>query len=69
MKVKTRGKKREGRPNDFSDIYLEYSISSTDLTDSEFQNMIDLAEEKYCSVWAMIKGNVNIDIKYKIEKL
>lgn len=69
MKVKTKGKKKEERPNDFSDIYLEYSIISKDLTDLDFQNMINLAEEKYCSVWAMIKGNVNVDIKYKIEIL
>ena len=27
---------------------------------------INLAEDKYCPVWAMLKGNVEIEIKHNI---
>lgn len=67
LKVKARGERRDKHPKDFSNIYLEYHIGSKNLSKSEVQSMIDLAEQKYCPVWAMIKANVKVQIKYTIE--
>lgn len=67
LKVKASGDRRYKHPKDFSKIYLNYHIGSKDLCESELQSIIELAEQKYCPVWAMIKGNVEVKITYVIK--
>lgn len=60
------GFKREEHPKAVERILLRLNIKATDLTESEVRETLIVLEEKLCPVWAMIKGNVNVDIEIEI---
>jgi putative redox protein len=64
----SRGIRKEQHPTGFSIIYLEIIVISDDVNDSDLDKVIKLAEETYCPVWSMIKGNVELKIDYQINK-
>jgi putative redox protein len=66
FKVDARGIRREVHPTSFEKIFLEFILTSGDTVDADIQRAIQLSEEKYCPVWAMIKNNVEIFIDFKI---
>jgi putative redox protein len=66
MEVKSEGKRREEHPTIFTEIELTYNLKGENLDAASVERAIKLAEEKYCPVWAMIKGNVNVTWKYQI---
>ena len=66
MEVKSRGVRREQHPASFEYIYLEYFIRSNDVRNEDVEKSIKLSEETYCPVWAMVKNNVKVGIKYTI---
>lgn len=41
-------------------------MESPDVTEDDMKKVVDLAEDKYCPVWSMIKGNTIVEITYKI---
>ena len=61
------GLRNEDHPTGFKHITLNISIYSPDVTDLEMNKVIQMSEEKYCPVWAMLRGNVEIDIRYTIK--
>jgi putative redox protein len=61
-----RGIRKEDHPTCFSTIYLTIDLFSPDTTMTDLEKVLKLAEEKYCPVWALIKGNVNVEIKCNI---
>jgi len=60
FKVNARGIKRAEPPGAFEQIYLDFTLQSPDATPTDLERSIQLAEEKHCPVWAMLKGNVAI---------
>ena len=64
--IKGKGYRREDHPTCFKKIILTIELRSTDTTDDDVQKVINLAEDKYCPVWAMVKGNVEIEIQHRI---
>jgi putative redox protein len=60
------GYRREEHPTSFSKIVLHCELVSPDATDEDMRRCIELSEEKYCPVWAMIKGNVEVVCDFKI---
>jgi putative redox protein len=64
--IYSRGIRREEHPTGFEKIYLTINLKSPDTTDSELIKILKLSEDTYCPVWAMMKGNVKIDIKFQI---
>ncbi len=66
IKVNVKGTRREQHPTSFQTIHLEFTVTSTDTRDADFQKAIKLAEESVCPVWAMVKGNAEITSEYKI---
>lgn len=62
------GMRNENHPTGFKHIALNISIYSPDITDAEMNKVIQMSEDKYCPVWAMLKGNVEIEIRYTIRK-
>jgi len=64
--IHSRGMRREEHPTAFKTIFMELSVESNDVTDADLTRVIQLAEEKYCPVWAMVKGNVEIVIDRRI---
>ena len=66
MDVKSSGIRRDQHPTSFKRITLEFTIKSIDITDEDVIKAIQLSEETYCPVWAMLKGSVDIISLYSI---
>lgn len=47
-------------PTRYETITLKFTLTSPNTTEEELLKIVRLAEEKYCPVWAMLKGNVNV---------
>ncbi len=66
--IHAKGLRKDEHPTGFKKIYIEINIISHDVTDNDMLKVIKLSEDTYCPVWSMIKGNVEIDINFKIDK-
>lgn len=66
--VSARGTLREEHPLCFSHIELQFSLTSADAAENDVRLAITKAEEKYCPVWAMLKGNVVVSSIVTIER-
>ena len=66
MKVDVSGTRHMQHPTSFDKILLKFEFVSEDLTDTDVRNAIDKSEEKYCPVWTMIKGNVEVAAEFVI---
>jgi putative redox protein len=56
----------ETHPKAFSTIHLEYVFYGKDLNPTHLQRAIDLSQEKYCPVSAMLRPSVTLTTSYKI---
>jgi putative redox protein len=56
----------ETYPKVFTKIHLEYVFFGKELDPVHLQRAIDLSQEKYCSVSAMLKASVPLTTSYKI---
>ena len=66
FKVNGKGIRRAEHPTSFQKIFLEYTLNSKDAEDKHIQEAIQLSEETYCPVWAMVKNNVEVVTEHKI---
>jgi putative redox protein len=62
------GKLRQEHPRAITDIELQLTIKSGDAEEADVQRAIDASEAKICPVWAMLKGNVNIQVSFTVER-
>jgi putative redox protein len=69
LQIMVQGKRREEHPLCFEEIKLIISVTSVDLTEEDLKKVVNLAEEKFCPVWAMIKGNVNVTYELCVKKI
>lgn len=60
FQISVQGKRRKEHPLCFEEIKLIFTVASEDIVEDDVIKIIHLAEEKYCPVWAMIKGNVHV---------
>ena len=60
------GSVRGEHPKALSHILLRLKITAQDVTEAEVRDTLVILEEKLCPVWAMIKGNVDIDTDIEI---
>jgi len=68
FEIQSRGFRKDQHPTGFKSIILEIKISSPDVTIADMDKVIHLAEETYCPVWAMLKGNVEVIINSNIQQ-
>ena len=68
FQVISEGDRREEHPTCFTKVTLNIEIE-TDAEEDDINKAIKMSEEKYCPVWAMIKGNVEVQIKVNRIKL
>jgi len=61
--INAHGIRKEDHPTCFKTITLEININSKDCSLDDLNKVIKMAEDTYCPVWAMVKGNVEIIIK------
>jgi putative redox protein len=64
--VNVKGIRRDEHPTVFESIHLEFIFNSPDAKPENLKLAIEKSEEKYCPVWAMLKGNTSITYGYKI---
>lgn len=68
FEIKADGLRKEDHPTAFSIITLEIFITSPDVAPEDLDKVISLAEQTYCPVWAMLKGNVELRVIYSVNK-
>lgn len=66
LQVIASGTRRDQHPTSFQNIVLEFVLDSKDAEGSDIRKAIQLSEETYCPVWAMLKHNVEITSEYRI---
>ncbi len=68
FEISAKGIRNEEHPTGFKSILVDIQIHSSDVNEADLDKVIGLADDKYCPVWAMLKGNVVIEIAYTIYK-
>ncbi|MFV0399817.1 MAG: OsmC family protein [Oscillospiraceae bacterium] len=66
LSVNVEGTQREEHPKSLERMHVTLSLTAKDLTEAEVRQAITVAEEAICPVWAMIKGNVEVDVDVEI---
>jgi len=66
FEIISKGIRKEEHPTGFKTIAIHLIVKSNDVTSEDLDKVIKLSEETYCPVWSMIKGNVDIEVKYTI---
>lgn len=66
--INARGIRRQEHPTGFETIFITILLNSVDTTVDDLQKVLQMSEETYCPVWAMIKGNVAVITDFKITK-
>ncbi len=64
--ISAKGIRREEHPTCFKAIALYINLSSPDTTPEDLNKVLKLSEETYCPVWAMLKGNVEVNVMHTI---
>jgi len=62
------GTRREEHPTGFSRIDMALRVTSADATEDDVKLAIAKSEEKFCPVWAMIRGNVEVVATAVVER-
>ena len=65
IEVKVEGKRREEKPQTFTDIHMHFILKG-ELKENKVKQAIDLSLEKYCSVSLMIAKSVNVTSSFEI---
>jgi len=60
LSIHAKGTLKDEHPKAFSQIFLEFSVTSKDASDPDVQKAIQLSEEKICPVWSLLKNNVEV---------
>ncbi|MCP2604859.1 OsmC family protein [Candidatus Aminicenantes bacterium AH-873-B07] len=62
------GYRREEHPKIFEKIRIKYIFKGDDLSPQAVERAIELSQEKYCSISAMLKRTTKIETSYEILK-
>ena len=68
FEIRLSGDLREEHPQVFTSIHVEYIFYGEGIQAADVERAIELSTTKYCSVSAMLRGNVNITHSYQIKE-
>lgn len=68
LEIRINGERREEHPKVFTRIDLEYLVYGTDVEEAAVKRAIELSQEKYCSVAAMLRPTCPVNYTYQIVK-
>lgn len=68
LETEARGAQCPEHPKKLSRIDLSMVFTSPDLEEADVQKALAMAEEKYCPVWAMIKGTTEVGVTFAIKR-
>jgi len=66
FEININAKRADSYPKVFTRINLEYVFYGKEIKSEHVERAITLSQEKYCSVYAMLKDSVTITSSYKI---
>jgi putative redox protein len=66
LQIKVSGKRADSHPKVYTDIHITYYVWGENIKEKDVQQAIELSEEKYCSVSAMLKSTATIHSAFKI---
>lgn len=59
FKIEAEGIRNDGIPSFYTSIHLWFVLTSPDATQAEFEKVVRLAVEKYCSVASSLKSEIS----------
>ncbi|SHN33996.1 putative redox protein [Cyclobacterium lianum] len=59
FKIEAEGIRSEGTPSFYTEIHLLFELTSPDASQAEFEKVVRLAVEKYCSVASSLKSEIS----------
>jgi putative redox protein len=68
LKVDVVADRREEHPRVFTAIRLHYTVRGTGLDPAQVQRAIQLSQERYCSVAAMLRPTVPLTYTWEVEE-
>jgi putative redox protein len=68
MKLNLVGERQENHPKVFTKIHVEYVFYGKNVEDKHVKRAIDLSQNKYCPISAMLKESCKITYSYRVEK-
>ncbi len=68
LEIRIGGERQKEHPKVFTRIDLEYLIYGSDIKAAAVKRAIELSQEKYCSVAAMLRPNCPVNYTYRIVK-
>lgn len=69
FEVRVSGEAAEEHPMYWKKINVTYWVKGRDVPEDKLRKAIELSQEKYCSVGASLKNNVDITFDHQIENL
>jgi len=66
LQINVSGQRADTHPKVYTDIHVNYYVWGEDIKEKDVQQAIELSEEKYCSVSAMLKSTTTIKSDFKI---
>jgi len=66
FEVIVNGKRRDEEPRAYESIDLEYVVRGENIRKDAVERAIRLSQEKYCSVMAMVRESVKLNIRFRI---
>jgi putative redox protein len=66
LEIHSHGIRHTEHPTGFKTITIEILLKSDNVKEDDLNKVLKLSEETYCPVWTMLKGNVDVNINYKI---
>jgi len=61
------GERVKDFPRVYSKIHVEYSVKGKDIKEKAVKRAVQLSEEKYCSVGAMLRAKAEVTSNYSIQ--
>lgn len=68
FRVELSGERAEAHPRVFTRIHLTYIVKGKGIKPAALERAIELSEEKYCSISAMVRDVARITSSYRIEE-
>ena len=65
LSAEIRAERAPEEPKRFTRVYLDYTVTG-DMLPEHVERAIDLSREKYCSVWASLRQDIELIVAYTI---
>jgi putative redox protein len=67
MDVTVIGEQKEEHPKVYTKIHVEYVFYGEDIKADDLERSIELSQNKYCPVSAMLRGSCELTYSYRVE--